>query len=171
MGKKKGGKAASSSGGGSSDNHHKPQNHNHASLLPLASTVLDVHGDALYAVIEFHHMLVGNVHKKEAAAIGAAAAHGIVGTLYMGGPSIAVIAAAAMVDIQGWLADCKRAGKEGHCIYWKRKDSTMPSMMNNKLKVMGYAPGKDTKMDTVAYQATLAQLGIPYPLPPCGPFL
>lgn len=158
MGKKKGTKAAAA----------QPQRD--SPLSPPATSVLGPN-EPLYAVIEFHHMLIGNTHKKEAAAIGAAASHGVCGYIFMGGPSFAVVEATSVQDAMAWLADCKRAGKEGQCVYWKKKpiSGTGSSQMNNKLKVMGYAPGKDTRMDTTAYKDTLAQLTIPFPLPACAP--
>lgn len=176
MGKKKGSKASASSLGtktttANDSNGGVKTNANHATTAaaaPLATTSapLGPH-DALYAVVEFHHMLIGNSHKKEAAALNAAASHGIVGCIYMGGPSLAIVQAACLDDLLDWLSDCKKAGKEGNCIYWKPKapSSSLPS--SNKLKVMPYAPGKDTKMDVAAYKATLAQIGIPFPLPAC----
>lgn len=146
----------------------RPSSSNHDAASP-APRLLGPN-DALYAVIEFHHMLIGPTHKKEAAAISAAAAHGICGFVFMGGPSVAVIEAACVDDVSGWLSDCKKAGKPGTCVYWKAKNDDDGAMaLNNKLKTMPYAAGKDTKMDSAAYQAILAQLNVALPLPPCTP--
>ena len=157
MGKKKGNKSESK------DNAYATSS---PSLLFLARPVPNV---PLLAVIEFHHMLIGNTHKKEVAAISAAASHGVCGFIFMGGPSLAIIEALALDDVLGWLADCKKAGKEGKCVYWKEKHLIHAPRINNKLKFMGYAPGKDTKMDTETYKATLSQVGIAFPLPPSAP--
>lgn len=128
----------------------------------------------ILAVIEFHHMLIGNSHKKEANALGAAASHGIWGLIFMGGPSLAVVRARDASDLQAWLVDCKKAGKQGQCVYWRQTEqhkegAAATTLINNKLKVMPYAPGKDTKMDTAAYQQTLQEWGVPLPLPACPP--
>ena len=169
MGKKKGNKA--SSGGPAAGNHADASTTKNPSACALPPSTALNPDDPLYAVIEFHHMLIGPTHKKEAAALGAAASYGICGFIFMGGPSLAVIEAATVDDVRGWLSDCKKAGKEGSCVFWKAKiEKTAPSL-NNKLKVMAYAPGKDTKMDMAGYQQTLARLNIPFPLPSCAPLL
>lgn len=115
-------------------------------------------------------MLIGPTHKKEAAALGAAACYGICGFVFMGGPSAAIVYASALHDLTAWLADCKKAGKQGQVKFWKVVATNAPPPMNhnNKLKVVPYATGKDTKMDTVAYQKALATMQIPCPLPPCA---
>lgn len=121
--------------------------------------------ETLYAVVEFHHMLIGHSHKKEAAALSAASACGIQGFIFMGGPSAAV-AEATKADLLEWLGDCKKAGKEGTVTYWKRKQGTSPPI-NSKLKVVPYGSAKDTKMDVQAYKDQLAAVDIPSPLPSC----
>lgn len=93
----------------------------------------------------------------------------------MGGPSLAVVQAHDASDLQAWLVDCKKAGKQGQCVYWRqieqqhKEGAAAMTSINNKLKVMPYAPGKDAKMDTAAYQQTLQEWGIPLPLPTCHP--
>lgn len=121
--------------------------------------------ETLYAVVEFHHMLIGHSHKKEAAALSAASACGIQGFIFMGGPSAAVVEA-TKADLLEWLGDCKKAGKEGTVACWKRKQGTSPPI-NSKLKVVPYGSAKDTKMDVQAYKDQLAAVDIPSPLPSC----
>ena len=163
MGKKKGNKVSSGTTITAGNNNSA------AFATPKTSLSAPPPNDALIAVIEFHHMLIGPTHKKEAAALGAAASHGICGFIFMGGPSAAIVQASSLDDLRAWLADCKKAGKEGHVAFWKVNDDGIP--MNSKLKIMPYATGKDTKMDTAAYQETLATVNIPFPLPPCAPLL
>ena len=141
----------------------------------------------ILTVLEFHHMLRGPSHKKEATVVTAAATHGIRGWLFLGGPSFAVILAATLEDIKAWCTDCQKAGKPATVVYWRQLGeeeddpstatttstavSTSSFLFPNKLKVMDYAPGKDTKLDLVAYKQTLATVGLPYPLPSSPPLL
>ena len=142
------------------------------SKTPAATTTATPKDDdQLVAVVEFHHMLIGSTHKKEAAAL--SAAQGLVaGWIFMGGPSAAVVTA-THGDLLEWLQECKRAGKPGEVTYWSLASLHSTGVfeeVNHKLKVVGYAGGKGDRMDTVAYQETLARLQIPWPLLTC-PFL
>eukprot|EP00977_Amphora_coffeiformis_P004535 scaffold978_cov164-Amphora_coffeaeformis.AAC.6 len=128
------------------------------------------------AVVEFHHMLIGSAHKKEATALKAAATHGVQGFIFMGGvPSMAIVHVTDSADLTAWLSDCRKAGKEGTCVYWRTEDEPHDFWKNvssnNKLKIVNYATGKDTKVDTVAYKESLAKLDVSFPLPPCEPWL
>jgi len=125
--------------------------------------------DAILAVVEFHHMLIGKSHKKESEAL-SAAANIVRGWIFMGGPSVAVVQA-TKTDLQDWVQACKRAGKTGDIRYWRlqSKDGSKPLVdFPTKLKTMGYASGKEAKMDTVEYKKILSNLEICFPLPKCS---
>lgn len=122
------------------------------------------------AVIAFHHMLIGPGHKKETRVRQRATRSGVRGWMFTGGPGRAVVTVSRRDDLTAWLRECHRAGKAGTCVYWKYDDddeNVISEDVPTKLKTMPYAAGKDTKMDTTAFEATLAKMGIPYPLPPC----
>ena len=146
------------------NNHHQEENTTSSST----ATKSDESQQVWQAVVEFHHMLIGKSHKKEAAAL--SAAEGVIrGWIFMGGPSRAVVQASSNEDLRWWLQECKRAGKPGEIRYWRRldiydSDNTAHKMVPNKLKAMGYS-GKDAKMDLLMYQQTLAQLNIASPFP------
>lgn len=122
----------------------------------------------IIAVIEFHHMLIGQSHKKESQALSAAASNGVLGYIYMGGPSYAVVKAMHKGDLVNWLQECKKASKPGNIGYWKTvPNDNIPIDWPNKLKIMGYTSGKGEKPDMESYTRILSQLDIPYPLPTC----
>lgn len=119
--------------------------------------------ELLLAVIEFHHMLIGSSHKKEAVALTAAKGL-VVGYIFMGCPSMAIIQATKS-DLLEWLLQTKRAGKPGSITYWttlmnaKNSHASIHTTTDdnnhagNKLKVMPYAAamhggGKSDRMDT-----------------------
>ena len=123
----------------------------------------------IISVVEFHHMLIGPSHKKEAQALSAAASHGIVGHMFMGGPSFAVVSSMDKDDLTNWLQDCKKAGKPGAILFWKElSQDNFPIDWPTKLKVAPYAGGKGEKPDMDAYEQALKKFDIPYPLPPCA---
>ena len=124
----------------------------------------------ILAIVEFHHMLIGASHKKEAQVISAAITNGVRGYIYMGGPSYAVIITSDKEDLLTWLHDCKKVGKVGTIRYWKLQfNSNIECEYEwpSKLKVIQYAnsKGKGDKPDMGQYKHLLVQLGIAYPLP------
>lgn len=122
----------------------------------------------IVSVVEFHHMLIGPSHKKEAQALSSAASHGIVGQIFMGGPSVAVVKSMDKDDLTNWLQDCKKAGKPGAILFWKEvSQDNLPTDWPTKLKVAPYAGGKGEKPDMDAYKQVLKKVDIPHPLPDC----
>ena len=126
----------------------------------------------IVSVVEFHHMLIGPNHKKEAQALSAAASHGIVGQIFMGGPCFAIVQSMDKDDLTNWLQDCKKAGKPGAILFWKEISQTnFSSDWPTKLKIVQYAGGKGEKPDIDAYKQVLKKIDIPHPLPTCPDFL
>jgi len=126
----------------------------------------------IIAVVEFHHMLIGQSHKKEAQALSAAPSHGIVGQIFMGGPAFAVVKSMDKDDLANWLQDCKKAGKSGTVIFWKETaQDNLPSNWPTKLKVVQYAGGKGEKPDLESYKQALKKVDTPYPLPSSSDFM
>lgn len=125
----------------------------------------------IVAVVEFHHMLIGPSHKKEAQALSAASSHDVVGQIFMGGPSFAVVKSMVKDDLANWLQDCKKAGKPGTILFWKETvQGILPSDWPTKLKFVQYARGKGEKPDLDSYKEALKKVDIPFPLPPCSDF-
>ena len=120
------------------------------------------------SVVEFHHMLIGPSHKKEAQALSAAASNGIVGQIFMGGPSLAVVKSMNKDDLTNWLQDCKKAGKPGAILFWKElSQDNLATDWPTKLKIAPYAGGKGEKPDMDAYKQALKKFDIPHPFPDC----
>lgn len=132
--------------------------------------------NGVLAVVEFHHMLIGKTHKKEASAISAANQNSIRGWIFMGGPCFAIVTSVEKNDLLIWLQECKRVGKPGEIRFLeeikasdygeKQFEAIMETLqVPNKLKVMNYRNGKDSKMDCELYQEKLKKFDIPFPLP------
>ena len=139
--------------------------------LPTRTGEAQAQNMIIVAVVEFHHMLIGPSHKKEAQALSAASSHGVVGQIFMGGPSFAVVKSMVKDDLAKWLQDCKKAGKPGTVTFWKEiAQGILPSDWPTKLKVVQYAGGKGEKPDLNSYKEALEKADIPFPLPPCSDF-